>query len=176
VLATPLCRQLGIAHPIFSVGMGAAAGPELTAAVSSARGLGVMGASRTAPKNLPALLERVRTLTDEPFGVNLIIAVMHPGLVDACFEARVPLVVFFWGDPAPYMKDAHARGVKVFVQVPNEAAPAPGRGPAADACYFSASIPAWAICASCCDVTPDTPTLPTILPSTTMGMPPSSTL
>jgi hypothetical protein len=42
--------------------------------------------------------------------------------------------------------------------------------------YFSASIPALAICASCADVTPDTPIAPMILPSTTIGMPPSSGL
>jgi hypothetical protein len=36
--------------------------------------------------------------------------------------------------------------------------------------YFMASMPAWAIWASCCEVTPDTPTEPMILPSTTMGM------
>ena len=42
--------------------------------------------------------------------------------------------------------------------------------------YFSASMPAWAIWASCCEVTPETPMPPMILPSTTIGMPPSSTL
>ena len=42
--------------------------------------------------------------------------------------------------------------------------------------YFMLSIPAWAIWASCWDVTPETPTPPMILPSATIGMPPSSTL
>ena len=44
MLRTPLCHQLGIAHPIFSVGMGGLAGPELVAVVSNAGACGVLGA------------------------------------------------------------------------------------------------------------------------------------
>ena len=33
------------------------------------------------------------------------------------FEEQVPLLVFFWGDPRPYVPDAHRRGIKVFLQV-----------------------------------------------------------
>lgn len=29
----------------------------------------------------------------------------------------MPILVFFWGDPAPYVESAHRRGTKVFVQV-----------------------------------------------------------
>src|SRR5207249_12061958 len=36
MLMTSLCRLLGIEHPIFSVGMGTCAAPELAAAVSNA--------------------------------------------------------------------------------------------------------------------------------------------
>src|SRR5262249_39052217 len=42
--------------------------------------------------------------------------------------------------------------------------------------YFRASAPAWAIWASCWDVTPETPMAPMILPPTTIGIPPSSML
>jgi len=41
--------------------------------------------------------------------------------------------------------------------------------------YFSASIPAFATCPSCGALPPETPTAPMILPSTTMGIPPSIT-
>ena len=34
MLKAPLCERTGIRYPVFSVGMGAAAGPELAAAVS----------------------------------------------------------------------------------------------------------------------------------------------
>jgi len=45
MLRTPLCQQLGLEHPIFSVGFGAGAGPELAAAVSNAGACGVLGSS-----------------------------------------------------------------------------------------------------------------------------------
>lgn len=38
---TRICAELGIEHPILSVGFGAGAGPEHAAAVSNAGGLGV---------------------------------------------------------------------------------------------------------------------------------------
>ena len=34
-----------------------------------------------------------------------------------CVEERVPIVSFFWGDPAPYVDRVHAGGGKVFQQV-----------------------------------------------------------
>src|SRR5690606_8355395 len=37
--------------------------------------------------------------------------------IEACLDARLPLLVFFWGDAAPWVKDAHARGTRVAVQV-----------------------------------------------------------
>ena len=44
MLKTLLCQQLGIEHPILSVGMGGGvAGPELVAAVSNAGACGVLG-------------------------------------------------------------------------------------------------------------------------------------
>jgi len=42
--------------------------------------------------------------------------------------------------------------------------------------FVRASMPAWAVWASCWEVTPDTPIDPMILPSWTIGMPPSRTL
>ena len=50
------------------------------------------------------------------------------------------------------------------------------RGTWARGAYFNASAPALATCASCSEVAPDTPTAPTILPSTMSGIPPSSGL
>jgi nitronate monooxygenase len=44
-LRTPLCEELGIDHPVWSVGFGAVAGPDLAAAVSNVGGFGVLGGS-----------------------------------------------------------------------------------------------------------------------------------
>jgi nitronate monooxygenase len=124
-LRTRLCRELGIEYPICSVGMGMAAGPELAAAVSNAGGFGVLGTHDLAAAPLQASITRTRQLTDQPFGVNVIIAddgsekdrAVLVGAVGAAVAERPAAVVLFWGDPAPYVPVAHAAGVKVFLQV-----------------------------------------------------------
>lgn len=70
-LRTPLCDQLGIAHPIIQSGMGSAAGPELAAEVSRAGGLGVIAGLATPPDELRRRIKHLRSVTDRPFGVNL---------------------------------------------------------------------------------------------------------
>ncbi|HEX9529183.1 MAG TPA: nitronate monooxygenase, partial [Streptosporangiaceae bacterium] len=66
-LGTPLCQRLGIEHPVLCAGMGAAAGPDLVAAVSNAGGLGVLGAAGAPPKEVRRRGARVRELTGRPF-------------------------------------------------------------------------------------------------------------
>ena len=128
-LRTPLCRELGIDHPVFSVGFGVSAGPELVSAVSNAGGCGVLGGSGVPPEEIGRRIARVRELTDRPFGVNVIIAELEQPDSDeedkefvreqiaAAIEERAPLLVLFWGDPAPFVEEAHRNGVRVFVQI-----------------------------------------------------------
>src|SRR5207245_417606 len=73
MLRTPVCELLGIEYPILSAGMGAAAGPELAAAVSNAGGCGVMGAGGAGPEFVKEMIRQVRRLTDRPFGFNYIL-------------------------------------------------------------------------------------------------------
>src|SRR3989442_586335 len=117
MLKTQLCERLGIEHPILSAGFGPGAGPGVVAAVSNAGGCGVLGASGFSVPYLRELIGRVRTLTTRPFGVNLILEDIAEGPIQACLDASVPLLVFFWGDPTPYVDPAHARDVKVAIQV-----------------------------------------------------------
>src|SRR2546426_4577006 len=127
-LRTPLCRALGIEYPIFSAGMGTGAGPDLAAAVSNAGGFGVIGASAFLPDAIPGLIDQVRDRTTRPFGVNIIIDIDEPDFTDddkailrqqvsAAISAKVAAVVLFWGDPSPYIEEAHRGGVRVIIQV-----------------------------------------------------------
>lgn len=117
MLKTEVSEGLGIEYPILSAGFGPGAGPDVVAAVSNAGGCGVLGASGFSVPYLRELIRRVRALTSKPFGVNLIIEDIEEGPIEACLDERVPLLVFFWGDPGPYVHPAHARGVKVAIQV-----------------------------------------------------------
>ena len=65
--------MLGIRYPVFQGGMAWAADGRLAAAVSEGGGLGIIGAG-----NAPAsfVLEQIRTarsLTNKPFGVNIML-------------------------------------------------------------------------------------------------------
>ena len=118
MLHTPVCQDLGIKYPIFSVGMGGGmSGPPLTAAVSNAGGCGVLGMGGLPAPFIQQQIRQVRVLTTQPFGVNIILPLLQEGQVETCLAEAVPLLVLFWGDPEPYVKEAHRAGTKVFIQV-----------------------------------------------------------
>ena len=80
MLRTRICDILGIEYPILLAGMGPTAGggrgsaatAELVAAVSNAGGLGVLGGAGFGPDALRAEIRRIRSMTDKPFGVDLL--------------------------------------------------------------------------------------------------------
>jgi len=117
MLRTRLCDMLGIDFPIISAPMGFISGPELAAAVSHAGGLGIMSFSGNPPQFLRNEIKRLRTMTDKPFGVNLLLHYPVEEHIRICIEERVPILSFFWGDPSPYVSQAHEVGIKVFHQV-----------------------------------------------------------
>lgn len=61
----------GIEHPIIQAPMAGACTPELVAAVSNGGSLGSLGAAPMNPELLRAQIEKIRTLTDQPFNINL---------------------------------------------------------------------------------------------------------
>lgn len=75
-LRTELCDVLGIEYPIMLAGMGGIAGPALTAAVSNAGGLGVLGATGLTSEQVRSWIRETKRLTDKPFGVDLLLPVM----------------------------------------------------------------------------------------------------
>ena len=117
MLRTRLCDLLGIEFPIICAPMGFITGPELAAAVSNAGGLGIMPFSGNPPSALRQEIRRLRSLTDKPFGVNLLLHYQVEEHVVVCLEEHVPILSFFWGNPSPFIERAHEVGVKVFHQV-----------------------------------------------------------
>lgn len=81
ILHTQLCGLLRIRYPIIQAGMsGGITTPELVAAVSNAGALGILGASRITPEQTQDQIRRIKTLTNQPFGVNLVIAQPEPNV------------------------------------------------------------------------------------------------
>jgi NADH:quinone reductase (non-electrogenic) len=69
---TRITEMLGIEHPIVQGGMQSVGIAELAAAVSNAGGLGILTAlTQPTPDALRAEIERCRSMTDKPFGVNM---------------------------------------------------------------------------------------------------------
>jgi NADH:quinone reductase (non-electrogenic) len=69
---TRITEMLGIDHPIVQGGMQSVGIAELAAAVSNAGGLGILTAlTQPTPDALRAEIERCRSMTDKPFGVNM---------------------------------------------------------------------------------------------------------
>ncbi|MEE3330271.1 MAG: nitronate monooxygenase [Myxococcota bacterium] len=80
-LRTEFCDRVGIEYPVILAGMGPVAGTgepvatgDLVAAVSNAGGLGILGGVAYSPDQLRAEIRKIRSLTDKPFGVDLLLA------------------------------------------------------------------------------------------------------
>jgi nitronate monooxygenase len=80
VLRTRLCDMLGIEYPILSAGMGptlmgeeTGAPVELVVAVSEAGGLGVLGGSGFTVDELRQAIREIKSRTERPFGVDLLL-------------------------------------------------------------------------------------------------------
>jgi NAD(P)H-dependent flavin oxidoreductase YrpB (nitropropane dioxygenase family) len=72
---------VGIEYPIILAGMGPVAGigdpvaaADLVAAVSNAGGLGIIGGVAYSPDRLREEIRKVKSLTDKPFGVDLLLS------------------------------------------------------------------------------------------------------
>lgn len=77
MLHAGLCDIFNIRHPLIQAGMGIYKGiittPELVAAVSNAGGMGCLGAQGLELNELRETIRKIKSLTDKPFGVDLII-------------------------------------------------------------------------------------------------------
>jgi nitronate monooxygenase len=71
-LHTKICDVLGIRYPIIQTGMGWVATPELVAAASNAGAMGFLAAATIRPEDVAGEIEKVKALTDQPFGVNFL--------------------------------------------------------------------------------------------------------
>ncbi|WP_199556072.1 NAD(P)H-dependent flavin oxidoreductase [Sandaracinobacteroides hominis] len=92
---TRITEMLGIEHPIVQGGMQSVGVAELASAVSNAGGLGLLTAlTQPSPQALSAEIERCRSMTSKPFGVNVTVfpTTMSPdyvGYAKAALDAGV---------------------------------------------------------------------------------------
>ena len=105
---------LGIEKPVFQGGMAWIADARLAAAVSNAGGLGLISSINGGTEAVRAEIRKARTLTDKPFGMNIMLAA--PDAADIArlvVEEGVKIVTTGAGSPAPYMAEWLSAGIKV---------------------------------------------------------------
>lgn len=114
MLYTRINEILGIQYPLLQGGMAHISDGRLAAAVSEAGGLGILTSVSRDPDFLLREIEYVRSVTDKPFGVNIML--QSPDIEKtAALLARekVPVVTTGAGDPSRFMEDWQAAGIKV---------------------------------------------------------------
>jgi enoyl-[acyl-carrier protein] reductase II len=118
-LPTRITELLGIDYPIIQAPMGWIARAQLASAVSNAGGLGIIETSSGELDNVKAEIEKMRNLTDKPFGVNIAQAfVRDPGIVQFVIDQGVRFVTTSAGDPTKFTATLKAAGLTVFHVVP----------------------------------------------------------
>ncbi|MDR1821614.1 MAG: DUF561 domain-containing protein, partial [Oscillospiraceae bacterium] len=111
---TDLRQLLGIKYPIIQGGMANIATGEFAAAISNAGGLGLIATGGYSPVAISAHIHTCRSLTDKPFGVNLML--MHPQadeIAELLCRERVRVITTGAGMPGKYIPGWKAAGALV---------------------------------------------------------------
>ena len=119
-MSTRLTELLKIKYPILQGGMAWISDATLAAAVSNAGGAGIISSGGRTAEYVRSEIRRCRSLTDRPFGVNvMLMAEGKESIIEAICEQKPAFVTLGAGNPVPYFEKLHAAGIKIFPVVPN---------------------------------------------------------
>lgn len=109
-----ICELLGIKYPIIQGGMAWIADSSLAAAVSNGGGLGIIACGNAEPDWVRSEIRRAKTLTDKPFGVNvMLLSPFVNEVIDVICEEGVAVVTTGAGNPGKYVGRFKEKGTKV---------------------------------------------------------------
>lgn len=121
-MKTRVTELLGIEQPIIQGAMAWIADARLAAAVSNAGGLGIIACGSAPLSWVREQVELARTLTDKPFGVNIMLMNPEaPQLAELLAELRVPVITTGAGNPGNYIDRWKEAGAKVVPVVASSA-------------------------------------------------------
>ncbi len=110
---------LKIKYPIVQGAMANIATAEFAAAVSNAGALGVIATGAMNPQQVSDAIVRCRSLTDKPFGVNVMMMNHHsPEIFEVLYQLKPAVVTTGAGNPGPYMAKLKEAGIFVIPVVP----------------------------------------------------------
>jgi enoyl-[acyl-carrier protein] reductase II len=120
MLKTEVCDILGIEYPIILGGMVWIGKSDLTAAVSKAGGLGLLGAGGMTLEEIESECSQVRSKTTKPFGVN--IPMVRPDvedMIEVSINNGAAVIATSSGSPSRFTSKMKERGCKVMHVVPS---------------------------------------------------------
>ena len=99
-------------YPLIQGGMAWISDADLAASVSNAGGLGVIAAGNAPASWVEQQIDKIRTLTERPFGVNIML--LSPYVNDVAklvTEEKVPVVITGAGNPRDYIESWKQAGI-----------------------------------------------------------------
>ena len=115
-----LTELLNIEHPVIQGGMVWASGWRLASAVSNCGGLGLIGAGSMKPELLNEHINKCRTATSKPFGVNIpLLRKDAEELIKTCIDNGIKIIFSSAGSPAKHIDLLKKNGITVIHVVAN---------------------------------------------------------
>ncbi len=119
-MKTRITEMLKIEYPIFQGAMAWVSYPQLVAAVSNAGGLGILAGGMYEPLEMREAIREVKSLTDKPFGVNLLAGspVIEQNM-DVIMEEKPAAVTYGIGNPEAIIKRVKETEIKAIPVIPS---------------------------------------------------------
>ena len=115
-----ITQMTGAKLPIIQAPMGWIARAQLASAVCDAGGLGIIETSSGEFDNIQQEIQKLRGLTDKPFGLNIAMAFLRgANVVDFVVEQGINFVTTSAGSPGKFTQALKEAGVTVFHVVPS---------------------------------------------------------
>ncbi|MCA2005590.1 MAG: nitronate monooxygenase [Ignavibacterium sp.] len=119
-MTTKITELFGIDFPIIQAGMVWVSGWKLASAVSNCGGLGLIGSGSMKPELLREHIQKCKTATNKPFGVNIpLLRGDADQLVKVTVEEGVKIVFTSAGHPKKFAGLLKENGIKLVHVVPN---------------------------------------------------------
>src|SRR6478752_3231226 len=109
-----ITKLFGVDYPIVQAGMIWASGWRLASAVSNAGGLGLIGSGSMYPDVLREHIQKCKTATSKPFGVN--VPLLYPDIdkhIQIVIEEGVKIVFTSAGNPKTWTSVLKEKGITV---------------------------------------------------------------
>lgn len=114
MIKSEICDLLGIKYPVLQGGMAWISDGKLAAAVSNGGGLGIISAMNADAEYLKKQIDIAKSLTDKPFGVNImLLSPFADEVAKLVADEKIAVVTTGAGNPSKFMPMWLEAGIKV---------------------------------------------------------------